>query len=164
MFYRHFHVRETSPGTHTFFPTYTCPVYCWRSVQLLDFSLLGNLIHASQPIRTTFTGQWFASGFLQTPPHDDALAIGCTLPTAGRVRDFHPLERAPAGRTKNRDAEPEGSAIPVLMISKWQNEFDGGCFAGAVGPDKPHNISFWQGKAELMKLETVKGFRQIFYL
>ena len=100
MFYRHFHVRETSPGTHTFFPTYTCPVYCWRSVQLLDFSLLGNLIHASQPIRTTFTGQWFASGFLQTPPHDDALAIGCTLPTAGRVRDFHPLERAPAGRNR----------------------------------------------------------------
>ncbi|MEO2638129.1 hypothetical protein, partial [Enterocloster clostridioformis] len=50
--------------------------------------------------RTTFTGQWFASGFLQTPPHDDALAIGCTLPTAGRVRDFHPLERAPAGRTQ----------------------------------------------------------------
>ncbi|MDY5476852.1 MAG: hypothetical protein SPG10_08140, partial [Enterocloster clostridioformis] len=46
------------------------------------------------------TGQWFASGFLQTPPHDDALAIGCTLPTAGRVRDFHPLERAPAGRTQ----------------------------------------------------------------
>ncbi|WP_207649827.1 hypothetical protein, partial [Enterocloster clostridioformis] len=81
------------------FPTYTCPVYCWRSVQLLDFSLLGSLIHASQPIRTTFTGQWFASGFLQTPPHDNALAIGCTLPTAGRVRDFHPLERAPAGRT-----------------------------------------------------------------
>ena len=93
------HVRETSPGTRTFFPTYTCPVYCWRSVQLLDFGLYSNLIHASQPVRTTFTGQWFASGFLQTPPHDDALAIGCTLPTAGRVRDFHPLERAPAGRT-----------------------------------------------------------------
>jgi hypothetical protein len=72
---------------------------CWRSVQLLDFDLCGNLIHASHPIRTTFTGQWFASGFLQPPPHDDALAIGCTLPTAGRVRDFHPLERAPAGRT-----------------------------------------------------------------
>ncbi|MCA5576711.1 hypothetical protein [Enterocloster clostridioformis] len=65
--------------------------------------MLGNLIHASQPIRTTFTGQWFASGFLQTPPHDDALAIGCTLPTAGRVRDFHPLERAPAGRTYKQE-------------------------------------------------------------
>lgn len=100
------HVRETSPGTHTFFPTYTCPVYCWRSVQLLDFGLYSSLIHASQPIRTTFTGQWFASGFLQTPPHGDALAIGCTLPTAGRVRDFHPLERAPAGRTTTKAAFP----------------------------------------------------------
>ena len=106
MFYRLCHVHETSPGTHTLFPTYTCPVYCWRSVQLLDFSLFGNLIHASQPIRvscpvgTTFTGQCFASGFLQTPPRDDAFAIGCTLPTAGRVGDFHPLERVPAGHTK----------------------------------------------------------------
>ena len=86
MFYRPCHVHEISPGTHTFFPTYTCPVYCWRSVQLLDFGLSCNLIHASQPVRTTFTGQWFASGFLQTPPHGDALALGCTLPTAGRVR------------------------------------------------------------------------------
>ena len=34
-----------------FFHTYTCPVYCWRSVQLLGFSLLCNLIHASQPIQ-----------------------------------------------------------------------------------------------------------------
>ena len=100
MLYHLCHVHETSPGTHTLFPTYTCPVYCWRSVQLLDFGLSCNLIHASQPVRTTFTGQWFASGFLQTPPHDDALAIGCTLPTAGRVRDFHPLERAPAGHTR----------------------------------------------------------------
>lgn len=119
MFYRHFHVRETSPGTHTFFPTYTCPVYCWRSVQLLDFSLLGNLIHASQPIRTTFTGQWFASGFLQTPPHDDALAIGCTLPTAGRVRDFHPLERAPAGRTRKSEYHLFLDDTPVLNISYY---------------------------------------------
>ena len=94
-------VRETSPGTHTFFPAYTCPVYWSRSVQLLDFGLFGDLIHASQPIRTTFTGQRFASGFLQTPSHGDALAFGCTLPTAGRVEDFHLLERVPAGHTKN---------------------------------------------------------------
>jgi len=33
----------------------------------------------------------------------DTLAIGCILPTTGRIKDFHPLERAPAGRTiKNR--------------------------------------------------------------
>lgn len=93
------HVRKTSPGTHTFFRTYTCPVYCQRSVQLLDFSLFGNLIHASQPIRTTFTSQCFASGFLQPPPHGDALSLDCMIPTAGRIRDFHPLERALAGHT-----------------------------------------------------------------
>lgn len=106
------HVHETSPGTHTLFPTYTCPVYCWRSVQLLDFGLSCNLIHASQPVRTTFTGQWFASGFLQTPPHGDALAIGCTLPTAGRVRDFHPLERAPAGHTRKTPADITPAGYP----------------------------------------------------
>ena len=115
------HVREISPGTHTFFPTYTCPVYCWRSVQLLDFSLLGNLIHALQPIRTTFTGQCFASGFLQTPSHNDALAFGCILPTAGRIRDFHPLERAPAGRTYMRqgainDTSSQFSPAFVLIL------------------------------------------------
>ena len=115
MLYRLSHVHEISPGTHTFFPTYTCPVYCWRSVQLLDFGLLSNLIHASQPIRTTFTGQWFASGFLQTPPHSDALALGCTLPPAGRVRDFHSLERAPAGRTQKKDRRPAADR-PVSLF------------------------------------------------
>ena len=127
IFYRLCHVHETSPGTHTLFPTYTCPVYCWRSVQLLDFSLFGNLIHASQPIRvscpvgTTFTGQCFASGFLQTPPRDDAFAIGCTLPTAGRVGDFHPLERAPAGRTHKGPFHFKGPFSLQTSIS-WLKE------------------------------------------
>ena len=113
MLYRLCRVREISPGTHTFFRAYTCPVYCWRSVQLLDFSLLCGLIHASQPIRDFYSsGQCFASGFLQTPPHDDALASGCILPTAGLIRDFHPLERAPAGRTKERLAQKPGQPFP----------------------------------------------------
>ena len=29
----------------------------------------------------------------------DTLDLGCILPTAGRIRDFHPLERALTGRT-----------------------------------------------------------------
>lgn len=34
----------------------------------------------------------------------DPLAFGCILPTTGRIRDFHPLERAPDGRTiKEKD-------------------------------------------------------------
>ena len=32
----------------------------------------------------------------------DTLDLGYILPTAGRIRDFHPLERALTGRTKQR--------------------------------------------------------------
>ena len=45
-------------------------------------------------------------------PHGGALASGCILPTAGRIRDFHPLERAPAGRTKERLAQKPGQPFP----------------------------------------------------
>jgi hypothetical protein len=30
----------------------------------------------------------------------DALGFGCILPTAGRIGDFHPLERVPTGHTE----------------------------------------------------------------
>ena len=33
------------------------------------------------------------------PPHDDTLAFGYILPATERIRDFHPLECALAGRT-----------------------------------------------------------------
>ena len=32
----------------------------------------------------------------------DTLAFGCILPATGRIRDFHPLERALAGRTATK--------------------------------------------------------------
>ena len=36
----------------------------------------------------------------------DTLALGYSLPATGRLRDFHPLEYAPAGRTtKKNDAD-----------------------------------------------------------
>ena len=34
------------------------------------------------------------------PVTRDTLALGYILPAVGRIRDFHPLERALAGRTK----------------------------------------------------------------
>ena len=149
MFYRPCHVHETSPGTHTLFPTYTCPVYCWRSVQLLDFDLCGNLIHASQPIRSTFTGQWFASGFLQTPPHDDALAIGCTLPTAGRVRDFHPLERVPAGHTTKIPSSKILLPLGIIICGHTHIQHTpicDCCFFGYVKIDKAKVFLNWVQK------------------
>ena len=32
----------------------------------------------------------------------DTLALGYSLPATGRLRDFHPLEHAPAGRTTKK--------------------------------------------------------------
>lgn len=142
MFYRLCRVREISPGTHTFFPTYTCPVYCWRSVQLLDFGLCCNLIHASQPIRTTFTGQCFAYGFLQTSPRNDALAFSCILPTAGRIRDFHPLERAPAGRTTS------ASAAGVFRCGRFSVPV---LFFFCCLSDQGRQIPLKEGRGELAK-------------
>ena len=45
----------------------------------------------------------------------DTLALGYSLPATGRLRDFHPLEYAPAGRTtKNAQAAPR--AVPVRFF------------------------------------------------
>ena len=77
---------------------FTVGVLCsyWTLVCLATSSTLhslsGQLLQASVLPPASFRPQ----------SHDDALAIGCTLPTAGRVRDFHPLERVPAGHTKKR--------------------------------------------------------------
>jgi len=46
-------------------------------------------------------------------PHGGALASGCILPTAGRIRDFHPLERAPAGRTENENRLRNGDGFCI---------------------------------------------------
>ena len=36
------------------------------------------------------------------PVTRDTLALGYILPAVGRIRDFHPLKHAPAGRTTNK--------------------------------------------------------------
>ena len=44
----------------------------------------------------------------------DTLALGYSLPATGRLRDFHPLEYAPAGRTtKNTEAVLNGFCVYV---------------------------------------------------
>jgi len=48
----------------------------------------------------------------------DALGLGYILPTAGRIRVFHPLERALTGRTsQNRPARLTSGAIFHLFIA-----------------------------------------------
>ncbi len=60
--------------------------------------------------------------------------------------------------------QPHDFDFAAVALEHIQDEFDGGCLAGAVWPDQPHNISFRQGEADIVKLETVKGFRQVFHL
>ena len=48
----------------------------------------------------------------------DTLAFGYTLPTTGRVRDFHPLETCAAWRTMKTGISTRD--IPVFM-SKWRD-------------------------------------------
>jgi len=46
----------------------------------------------------------------------DTLGFGYILPTAGRIRDFHPLERALAGRTKKELTDPIKSVSSFIMV------------------------------------------------
>ena len=41
----------------------------------------------------------FCLGFLQIPPHGEHPCIWLSLPATGRLRDFHPIERALTGHT-----------------------------------------------------------------
>ena len=62
----------------------------------------------------------------------DTLAFGCILPTTGWIRDFHPLERAPTGRTKI-PRNPLFKAFPGIFIfygselSSLSGFLDGDC-------------------------------------
>ena len=48
----------------------------------------------------------------------DTLALGYSLPATGRLRDFHPLEYAPAGRTTKKKAPETLSFLLLALIDK----------------------------------------------
>jgi len=52
----------------------------------------------------------------------DTLAFGCTLPTTGRVRDFHPLETCAAGRTKKLTGWKFIQSVIEMYPGKWTDE------------------------------------------
>ena len=62
---------ETSPGTHTFFPSLPAIFTPDDSVQLSDFDLTRSLVLVWGLIYGfCSSGQSFAAVFLQIPPHD----------------------------------------------------------------------------------------------
>ena len=93
-------VRPPRVLTHSF-PLMSAVSTANGSVQLLGFDLFGSLT----PAYSLYTISVRQTRVLPPPSFGfhlamDTLGFGCILPTAGRIRDFHPLERALAGRTK----------------------------------------------------------------
>ena len=63
----------------------------------------------------------------------DTLAFGCTLPTTGRVRVFHPLETCAAGRTKKTLAVPGKRLWLDPESPKINSAFPGDVFMQLIG-------------------------------
>ena len=102
-----FSAYETSPGTHTFFPPYTRHVYRKRFRAVTGLWLCQQSYPRSRPDMIP------VRRIRVLPPPSfrfrlatDTLGLGYDLPTAGRSRDFHPLERALAGRTDKAPGKP----------------------------------------------------------
>lgn len=69
-------------------------------MQLFDFGLYGSLIHSVCLMRFLFVGSEICHRFpSRFRVAADTLGLGYTLPATGRVRGFHPLDYAHAGRT-----------------------------------------------------------------
>ena len=103
------HVHETSPVMDILFPSYTCLIY------------LGHFRIAI----VCSSGQMFAAGFLQIPPHDGHPCLGLyyTLPAIGRVTDLHRLENVHAGRTIKASLLTRGRGFYVYLLFTFPHTF-----------------------------------------
>lgn len=91
---------QTSPSKNHSFPqtpaAYTSRPFLVRRAS----SFVADLPSAfSLRCSSCTSGPGFASGFLQTPPRDDALALGYRVILTFPLRDFHPLAAAHVGHT-----------------------------------------------------------------
>ena len=107
---------ETSPGTHTFFPSLPQMIPCsyWTLTYAGVLSSSGALYMISVRQARVLPPSFFR--FCLTT---DTLDLGYILPTAGRIWDFHPLERALTGRTnKRRRKIPPASIVSYYFCSR----------------------------------------------
>ena len=94
------HVRRTSPGTRMFLLTIYLP---WL-LNMLPYSYWALTCDAALPTYSAFMisvrqASDLPPASFRFPVTRDTLALGYILPAVGRIRDFHPLKLAPAGRT-----------------------------------------------------------------
>ena len=95
---RHLRSPRVRHDTFTLMPAAFTPA---RSRQVLGFGMSSYLTPCNRLICDfCSSGQRFAAGFLQIPPHDGHPCLWLTLPPDGRVRDLHPRVSRHAGRTR----------------------------------------------------------------
>ena len=95
------HVRRISPGTRMFLLTIYLP---WL-LSMIPYSYWASTCSADLPSYSAFMVSVRQASDLppasfRFPVTQDTLALGYILPAVGRIRDFHPLKHAPAGRTE----------------------------------------------------------------
>ena len=116
IFYRFGRVHETSPGTHTLFPSYTRSISTnYSSVQLSDFGLFGNLIpvfslKCSKPefcliLSSDSTSRW-------TP-----LASSVSFPLPGGLGTFTRQNVCPPGTPKKSHPKNPRCACHKNIVS-----------------------------------------------
>ena len=93
------HVRRISPGTRMFLLTIYPP---WL-LNMFPYSYWASTCSADLPSYSAFMVSVRQASDLppasfRFPVTQDTLALGYILPAVGRIRDFHPLKHAPAGR------------------------------------------------------------------
>ena len=97
------HVRRTSPGTRMFLLTIYPP---WL-LNVFPYSYWASTCVAALPTYSAFMisvrqASDLPPASFRFPVTQDTLALGYILPAVGRIRDFHPLKHAPAGRTTQK--------------------------------------------------------------
>ena len=124
------YVRRTSPGTRMFLLTIYLP---WL-LNMLPYSYWALTCNAALPTYSAFMisvrqASDLPPASFRFPVTRDTLALGYILPAVGRIRDFHPLKHAPAGRTsKNGNADflhsPFKKRLPRMRQPQnrlWEN-------------------------------------------
>ena len=121
------HVRRISPGTRMFLLTIYLP---WL-LSMIPYSYWASTCSADLPSYSAFMVSVRQASDLppasfRFPVTQDTLALGYILPAVGRIRDFHPLKHAPAGRTSSRPGQII-IGLPGRLFSRltpFQSELD----------------------------------------
>ena len=131
------YVRRTSPGTRMFLLTIYLP---WL-LNMLPYSYWALTCRAALPTYSAFMisvrqASDLPPASFRFPVTQDTLALGYILPAVGRIRDFHPLKHAPAGRTRKTGGTHKWSTACcnfVVLAAPHPSRLGRGAFPGGEG-------------------------------